>query len=82
MKRSILYFQLAFLLACSAFSLNAYAGVKIKSRQTAQGQSYETTTYIKGKRQRIERAISGSAMVDITQCDLKRNIQMMPQART
>jgi hypothetical protein len=44
------------------------------------GQSYESTTYIKGKRQRTE-TMSGM-MVNITQCDLRRGIQFNPQSRT
>lgn len=82
MKRAILYIQFAFLLACTVFSQNVFADVKIKSRQTMQGQTYESTTYIKGKRQRSERAIGGSSMVDIMQCDLKRNLRVVPQTRT
>ena len=72
--------RLALLLLCVAGSAAAArADVKIKSRQTAQGQTYENTTYIKGKRQRSERM--GGEMVTIQQCDLRRDIQIMTQAK-
>jgi len=58
----------------------AAADVKIKTRQTVSGQSYENTTYIKGKRSRAENM--GGAMISITQCDLRRNIQLSPATRT
>src|ERR1044071_3088979 len=57
----------------------ARADVKIKTRQTSQGQSSENTTYIKGKRSRTE--MSGGQMISIQQCDLRRDIQIMPQAK-
>jgi hypothetical protein len=58
----------------------AFADVKIKTKQTANGQSYENTTYIKGKRSRTE-SMNG-ASVNITQCDLKRGVQINPATRT
>lgn len=67
------------LLSVAASAAIARADVKIKSKQTAQGQSYENTTYIKGKRQRSEQM--GGQMVTIQQCDLRRDIQIMPQMR-
>jgi hypothetical protein len=45
------------------------------------GQTYEGTTYIKGKRQRAEQNMGGTQTVNITQCDLRRSIQIMPQAQ-
>lgn len=57
----------------------ASADVKIKSRQTSGGQTYENTSYIKGKRQRSE--TSGGQMIVVQQCDLRRNIQIMPAAK-
>jgi len=57
----------------------AAADTKVKSRQTSGGQTYENTSYIKGKRQRSEN--SGGQMVTIEQCDLRRNIQLMPAAK-
>lgn len=58
----------------------AAADVKIKSKQTMSGQTYENTTYIKGKRQRSE-TMSGM-MVNLTQCDLRRGIQLNSQTKT
>jgi hypothetical protein len=55
------------------------ADTKVKSRQTSGGQTYENTSYIKGKRQRSE--TNNGQMIMIQQCDLRRNIQVMPQPR-
>lgn len=76
--------RFAILLVTLVLTQNIFADVKIKSRQTAGGQSSENTTYIKGKRMRSERGGSGSSseMVSITQCDLKRSVTVMPQAQT
>ena len=72
--------RLALLLFCAVGpAAVARADVKIKSKQTTGGQAYENTTYIKGKRQRSEQM--GGQMVTIQQCDLRRDIQIMPQAR-
>ena len=57
----------------------ANADTKVKSRQTSGGQTYENTSYIKGKRQRSE--TNNGQMVVVQQCDLRRNIQIMPQAQ-
>jgi len=57
----------------------ASADTKIKQRQTSGGQTYENTSYIKGKRQRSE--TNNGQMVVIQQCDLRRNIQIMPAAK-
>lgn len=54
----------------------ANADTKVKIRQTSGGQTYENATYIKGKRQRSES--NGGQMVTVTQCDLRRNITIMP----
>ncbi len=58
----------------------AAADVKIKSKQTMSGQTYENTTYIKGKRQRSE-TMSGM-MINLTQCDLRRGVQLNSQTKT
>ncbi|MGB8507829.1 MAG: hypothetical protein WCD76_05455 [Pyrinomonadaceae bacterium] len=72
--------HLALLLLCvAATSAVVRADVKIKSRQTTQGQTYENATYIKGKRQSSEQM--GGQMVSIQQCDLRRDLQLMPQAK-
>ena len=68
------------LLLALAFGGSALADVKVKSKQTMSGQTYENTTYIKGRRQRTE-SMNG-VMVNITQCDLRRAIQMNPAAKT
>src|ERR1043165_5190041 len=57
----------------------ASADTKVKSRQTGNGQTYENTSYIKGKRQRSE--TNNGQMILIQQCDLRRNIQIMPAAK-
>ena len=57
----------------------AAADTKVKTRQSSGGQTYENTSYIKGKRQRSE--VSGGQMVTIEQCDLRRNLQLMPAAK-
>src|SRR5688572_32984302 len=57
----------------------ASADTKVKSRQTSGGQTYENTSYIKGKRQRSE--TNNGQMIILQQCDLRRNIQMMPDAQ-
>src|ERR1043165_8218972 len=72
--------RLALMFVCAAGTAAvARADVKIKTRQTAQGQSTENATYIKGKRSRTE--MSGGQMITIQQCDLRRDIQIMPQAK-
>ena len=70
--------RVALMLLCltAAAAAEARADVKIKSRQTMQGQSYENATYIKGKRQRTE-SMGGQSVV-IQQCDLRRDLQIMP----
>jgi hypothetical protein len=77
MKRSKVIALLLILTA--AFAGAALADVKVKSKQTVSGQSYESTTYIKGKRQRSE---SMGGMVNITQCDLKRGVQLNGNTKT
>lgn len=78
MLRKLSYF--AVIAAICAMSQSAFADVKIKSKQTMSGQSYENTTYIKGKRQRQE--TMGGMMINITQCDLRRGVQINPTSQT
>ncbi len=52
------------------------------SRQTTSGQSSEHTTSIKGKRQRSEYNNGATQMVNLTQCDLRRSVRIMPQSQT
>ncbi len=80
MKRLMRVSRFALLVFCVAgTSAVARADVKFKSRQTTQGQTYENATYIKGKRQRSEQM--GGQMITIQQCDLRRDLQLMPQAK-
>ncbi|MFL6254573.1 MAG: hypothetical protein ACJ74T_06100 [Pyrinomonadaceae bacterium] len=80
MTNLIRFSRLALLLLCAAAATaEARADVKIKSRQTVQGHSYDNATYIKGKRQRTE--AMGGQSITIQQCDLRRDIQIMPQMR-
>jgi hypothetical protein len=80
MKNNI--YKYAILLVGLVLTGTAYADVKIKTRQTMSGQNYESTTFIKGKRQRNEQNIGGTQTVNITQCDLRRGVQMNPQSKT
>lgn len=76
MKQKFILFAIIIL----SLSTAAFADVKIKTKQTMSGQSYENTTYIKGKRSRSE-MMSGT-MINVTQCDLRRGIQINPQTKT
>ncbi len=78
MTKKILIIAVAIITIISAQT--AFADIKVKSKQTMAGQSYENTTYIKGKRQRTDSM--GGVSVSITQCDLRRAIQMNPAAKT
>ena len=73
--------RFAILLTCLVFSSSSFADVKIKARMTTSGQTTENTTYIKGKRQRTEQNIGEMQMVNLTQCDLKRTVQLNPQTQ-
>lgn len=56
--------------------------LKIKYRVTSSGQPMETTTMLKGARERSEMKIGpGMDIINITQCDLKRTVQISDQAR-
>jgi len=56
---------------------------KITIRNTAGGQSSQSTTMIKGKRERSESSTGGmsTSNVSITQCDLRRLIQVNDRSR-
>ncbi|HEX8457071.1 MAG TPA: hypothetical protein VF656_07230 [Pyrinomonadaceae bacterium] len=80
MKNLFRYACLALILCCGAgFSTVARADVKIKAKNTSGGQVSEQTTYIKGKRQRTELS---ETSVTITQCDLRRNLQLGVPTKT
>jgi hypothetical protein len=68
------------ILCVLSLSAVALADTKVTSRQTSGGQTYDNTIYIKGKRQRSE--MNNGQMISLTQCDLKRNVQLMPAAKT
>lgn len=56
--------------------------LKITYRMTNAGQSMESTTMLKGARERSEMKMGyGMEIVNITQCDLKRTIQISDKAR-
>jgi hypothetical protein len=73
-------YSIAILISALILSTSVLADVKIKSKQTMSGQSYENTTYIKGKRQRSE-SMNGM-MINLTQCDLRRGVQLNSQTKT
>lgn len=61
----------------------ASADIKMKTKNTFAGNASEGTIYIKGVRQRSSQSYgAGFEMVTITQCDLKRTVQINDQART
>lgn len=78
MKQTFLFSLFAILIITSG----VFADTKVKIRQTMSGQTYENTTYIKSKRERSEQNMGGTQMVTITQCDLKRSLQIMPVSKT
>ncbi|HEX8288166.1 MAG TPA: hypothetical protein VF556_09225 [Pyrinomonadaceae bacterium] len=80
MKNNI--YKYAFLLLTLVLTQTAFADVKIKTRQTMSGQTYESTSFIKGKRQRSEQKMGGNETVSIMQCDLRRSVTMNPQTKT
>ena len=56
--------------------------LRITYRTTTSGQSMETTTMLKGARERSEMRLGfGRDIINITQCDLKRTIQISDSAR-
>ena len=60
----------------------AASDLKITYKQTTSGQTMESTTMLKGARERSEMRMGhGMDMVNITQCDLKRTIQLSDNAR-
>jgi hypothetical protein len=77
-RKSILYFAILL----TVLTQTALADVKVKIRQTMSGQTYENTTYIKGKRQRTEQNMGEMQTVLITQCDLRRDVRLMPAGKT
>ncbi|MDX6383532.1 MAG: hypothetical protein QOK48_1105 [Blastocatellia bacterium] len=56
---------------------------KITIKNTTSGQSSESTTLIKGKRERAESSMgmAGANSISITQCDMRRTIQINDSTR-
>src|SRR5215210_7692917 len=58
---------------------------KITTKQTVASQTMQSTTMIKGQRERSETSVNAGAYtmntVNITQCDMKRTIQLNDRAR-
>ena len=56
---------------------------KITIKSTVGGNTYQSTTMIKGSRQRDETSMGGmnQSQINITQCDLKRTIQINDSTR-
>ena len=82
MKKLLQRISLALLLLGGAVGFGAEAvraDVKIKTKSTSAGQSSEQVTYIKGKRQRTELS---ETSVTITQCDLRRSVQLGVPTKT
>jgi hypothetical protein len=61
---------------------SASADIKMKTRNTSPGNTSEGTIYIKGARQRSNQIYGTFEMVTLTQCDLKRTVQINDKART
>ena len=56
--------------------------LKITYRTTTSGQSMETTTMLKGARERSEMKLGyGRDIINVTQCDLKRTLQISDSAK-
>jgi hypothetical protein len=55
--------------------------LKITYRTNTGGQSMESTTMLKGARERSEMRTANMAIVTVVQCDLKRTIQLSENAR-
>ncbi|MEK6300954.1 MAG: hypothetical protein AABO41_09555 [Acidobacteriota bacterium] len=73
---------IALILSVSTVS-TASADIKMKTKNTSPGNTSEGTIYIKGVRQRSSQSYgAGFEMVTITQCDLKRTVQINDKART
>lgn len=60
----------------------AAADLKLKTKNTSMGNSSESTTYIKGARQRGEMLMGPARMTTIMQCDRKRTITISDACRT
>ena len=80
MKHTKLFFWIITVILLSGASV--LADVKIKTRNTTAGQTTESIVYIKGRRQRSEQDFGGLKTVTLTQCDMRRDVQLNTQAKT
>jgi len=74
--------QLFALILSLVAASSASADIKMKTKNTSAGNSSEGTIYIKGARQRSNQSYGSFEMVTLTQCDLKRTVQINDNART
>jgi hypothetical protein len=81
MKRKWATHLFALILSLVAAS-SASADIKMKTKNTSPGNTSEGTIYIKGARQRTNQSFGSFEMVTLTQCDLKRTVQINDKART
>jgi hypothetical protein len=72
--------MLAVMICLAVCAEIASADVKVKAKSTQGNTISEQTTYIKGQRQRVEMA--DGVIISITQCDLQRSLQIIPQSKT
>jgi hypothetical protein len=92
MKRRFMGFSIVLVLCSAYVSAEVFLGqtrtrpaasdIKVTYKASMSGQNSESTTLIKGPRERTENhSGSGFDMVNITQCDLKRTIQISDNAK-
>src|SRR5882672_11228503 len=91
--RVSLFFAIVFLMICTSVLLAQRprnrttvtpepVNLKIRYKTSVAGQSSESTTMIKGSRERSEMSMGyGMGIVNLTQCDLKRTVQISDKTR-
>lgn len=91
--RVSLFLAMAFLMICTTVLLAQRprnrttatpepVNLKIRYKTSVAGQSSESTTMIKGNRERSEMRLGyGMDIVNLTQCDLKRTVQISDKTR-
>ena len=80
MQRKVSIFILAIILSLTA-AVSASADIKMKTKVTSAGNTSEGTIFIKGARQRSNQSYGSFQMITLTQCDLKRTVQINDMAR-
>lgn len=78
MRKQVIGFLTILSVTCVAAHV-AHADIKITTRTTSGGQTMESTTYIKGARQRNELIAD---MVNLLQCDRGQSVQLNTRAKT